>query len=125
MSKRQLSPEIVSLVHHVELNESGWWKKAVGQVVKGVLWKAKTPLTISELNMALHTELGLRLPEDILNRQLDSLFSLGAVVRLPGPNFKLTEHAFQELSAAHATALAEQEACQAAFFESCAKMLQR
>lgn len=121
MSKRQLSPEIVSLVHHVELNESGWWKKAVGQVVKGVLWKAKTPLTISELNMALHTELGLRLPEDILNRQLDSLSSLGAVVRLPGPNFKLTEHAFQELSAAHATALAEQEACQAAFFESCAK----
>lgn len=121
MSKRQLSPEIVSLVHHVELNESGWWKKAVGQIVKGVLWKAKTPLTISELNRALQTELGLRLPEDILSRQLDNLSSLGAVVRLPGPNFKLTEQAFQELSAANTAAQAEQEACQAAFFDSCAK----
>ncbi len=29
MASRQLSPDIVSLIHHVELNRSGWWKKGV------------------------------------------------------------------------------------------------
>ena len=119
MNGRQLSPEIVSLVHHVELNESGWWKKAVGQVVKGVLWKAKTPQTTVELHKALRREVGLRLPDDVLSRQLDSLVSQGAVVKTPGPNYKLTERTFQELCETRATALAEQDACQASFFASC------
>src|SRR5690606_5988133 len=39
MAKRTLPPEVVSLIHHVELNENGWWKKAVGQIVKGLLLK--------------------------------------------------------------------------------------
>lgn len=121
MSARQLSPELVSLVHHVELNESGWWKKAVGQVVKGVLWKAQSPLTVAELHEALRKELGLRLADDVLSRQLDSLSSQGAVVRMPGPNYKLTERTFQELSAARSAAVAEQDACRDAFFASCAE----
>ena len=28
-----LSSEIVSLVHHVKLNESGWWEKAIQNII--------------------------------------------------------------------------------------------
>lgn len=120
MSARQLSPEIVSLIHHVELNESGWWKKAVGQVVRGVLWKAQSPLTATDLQEALRREIGMRLPDDLLMQQLDSLSSQGVVSRMPGPNYKLTERAYQDLSAARATAVSEQQACETEFFASCA-----
>lgn len=121
MSGRHLSPEIVSLIHHVELNQSGWWKKALGQVVRGVLWTAQGPLTAAQLQDTLRSEIGMRLPDDVLSRQLDSLASQGAVSRMPGPNFKLTERAYQELSAARAVAVSEQDACQAEFFAACAQ----
>lgn len=120
MSARQLSPEIVSLIHHVELNESGWWKKAIGQVVRGVLWKAQIPLTATELQEALRREIGMRLPDDVLMKRLDSLSNQGAISRMPGPSYKLTERAYQDLSTARATAVSEQQACETEFFASCA-----
>lgn len=121
MNKKMLSPEIVSLIHHVELNQTGWWRKAVAQVVRGVLWKAKTPMTLPELSLALKRELGIQLTEDVLAKQLDSLASQGATTRLPGPNFKLTEKAQQELTSAHEQATKEQEACRTDFLAACAQ----
>lgn len=119
MSGKHLSPEIVSLIHHVELNESGWWKKAVGQVVRGVLWKERSPLTFTLLQDALHREIGMRLPDDLLEKQLAILSSQGVISKMPGPNYKLTEQAYQNLSAARLTALAEQNACEAEFLANC------
>lgn len=116
-----LSPEIVSLIHHVELNQSGWWRKAVSQVVKGVLWKAKKPMTQAELSVALQRELGIVLTDDTLAKQLEALASQGTVTRLPGANLKLTESALKELTAAHDEAISEQEACRTAFLEACAE----
>lgn len=121
MNKKMLSPEIVSLIHHVELNQTGWWRKAVAQVVRGVLWKTKTLMTLTELSSALKRELGIQLTEDVLAKQLDSLASQGAITRLPGPNFKLTEKAQQELTSAHEQATKEQEACRTEFLAGCAQ----
>lgn len=121
MSKKNLSPELVSLIHHVELNQSGWWRKAVSQVVKGVLWKAQATMTQAELGAALKRELGMQLPEDMLAKQLELLTSLGAVSRLPGPNFKLTEKTRQELAASNDEAIKEHQACRATFLDACSR----
>lgn len=120
MLKKMLSPEIVSLIHHVELNQTGWWRKAVGQVVRGVLWKAQRPMTLAELSSALRRELGMQLTDDVLTKQLEALTSHGSVTRLPGPNFKLSEQATTELTAAHQQAVKEQESCKAMFLQACA-----
>lgn len=120
MSKKSLSPEIASLIHHVELNQSGWWKKAVAQVVRGVLWKKESAMTMAELQSAMKHEIGIRLTDDVLTKQLDLLVGQGSVSRLPGPNFKLTEKTRQELTDAHAKAVREQDACHAQFLSSCA-----
>lgn len=120
MAARQLSPELVSLIHHVELNESGWWRKAVGQMVRAVLWKRGTPATFAELAQALKDDAGVPMAEEVLERQLESLQSQGAVLRMPGPNYKLTVKAADELSAAHEKATGEQTRCRTHFLASCA-----
>lgn len=120
MTTRALSPEIVSLIHHVELNKSGWWKKAVGQVIKGVLWKEQVPLTLDELKQRLDRELGIPFSNDALQRQIEYLKSQNAVAGpLSNDCYKLTEQSRQELTTTHATALGNQEKCHKDFHESC------
>lgn len=116
---RRLSPEIVSLIHHVELNESGWWKKAVAQVVRGVLWTNHGAMTLAELQSAFTRELGIQLANEVIAKQLDTLIGQGVVVPLHG-QYKLTEHARQELSKAHEAASLEQSACRSVFATACA-----
>lgn len=120
MTIRHLSPEIVSLIHHVELNESGWWKKAVGQVIKGVLWKSQTPLTQAELKVGLKREVGIQLADDVLLKQIEILLSQNRITRMPNHSYKLTEEARQTLTSAHEKASSEQELCHSAFLASCA-----
>jgi hypothetical protein len=121
MSSRHLSPEIVSLIHHVELNESGWWKKAIGQVIKGVLWTAEIPLTMAALSAGLKRELDIALDADILRKQLEILISQNSVIRLHGDTYKLTEVSRRELTAAHEKATAEQQACVESFLLECSR----
>ena len=121
MSSRQLSADIVSLIHHVELNESGWWKKGVSQIIRGVLWKAQTPLTIKSLKHAISREAGgVALTDEELAKQLAEMSGNGSVSMLPDSTYKLTERAYKELSTANAEAEAEQEACHAEFSAACA-----
>lgn len=120
MKLRHLSPDIVSLIHHVELNESGWWKKAIGQVVKGVLWKAETPKCIAELQSALQQDVGVNLSTDSLERLLSTLVTQSSITKLPSEKFKLSEHTRQELTKAQQKAKAEQDECTNTFLASCA-----
>lgn len=121
MANRQLSADIVALIHHVELNESGWWKKAVSQIVKGVLWKNHgVSLRLEALHEAIRAEApGALGSDEELEKQLQSLRDQGTVSILPGPAYKLTELAFNELSAQAATAHAEQDACEKDFIATC------
>lgn len=119
MKIKRLSPELVSLVHHVELNESGWWKKAVAQVIKGVLWKLNRPVSTVELRSAITEEIGFEITSDLLDRQLETLLSNKEVQKLPGEKYKLTEQATSILSASRETAVHEQESCKRSFIEQC------
>lgn len=121
MTTRLLSSEIVSLIHHVELNKSGWWKKAVGQVIKGVMWKAQGSLTLDELKRKLDRELGIPFSDEVLQRQIDYLVSQSAVTRMPRDQYKLTEQTHQALTVTHEAALANQNKCRSDFLDFCAQ----
>lgn len=120
MITKPLSAETVSLIHHVELNESGWWKKAIGQVVKSVLWQLNRPVSLSELQFQLKNDLCIDVMEDVLAAQLDAMASQGAVSVI-AKKFKLTEQARAELSASKEVAVKEAEACQKVFVSNCDK----
>lgn len=119
MTVRQLSQEIVSLIHHVELNESGWWKKANAQVVQGIIWRANTPLSPADLRDAIKREIGVNMPIEAVTRIIDSLSSQNVVTWLPDRKIKLTEKTYNELKVSLDAALSEQETCRTTFLASC------
>lgn len=121
MTKRTLPPEVVSLIHHVELNESGWWKKAVGQVVKGLLLRLGQPVTVAALRSAFNDEIGVQVSQENLKSQLDTLVSSGSVVVLSGSTYKLAEKAAAELRGLKAAVEQEQAVCRQRFMSDLAE----
>ena len=119
MVTRQLSPEIVSLIHHVSLNESGWWKKATSQVVLGVLWKRGTPISREVFQADLLKELGHNISEATLAAQLQSLTAQGAIVEAQDGTIRLAEATRRTLHAANQSTIAERDECLASFTSSC------
>ena len=35
---QQLPAELVSLIHHLHLNEAGWWDKGIRQFIVSIVW---------------------------------------------------------------------------------------
>lgn len=99
MKNRILPPEVVSLIHHVELNRTGWWRKAVGQVVRGLLWKVGKPVSPVEIQDAFRAELGFTVPLETIEKQLASLQTTHVVSPFPPGRHKLTEKASAEFKA--------------------------
>ena len=75
MDQKTLAPELVSLVHHVALNESGWWKKAVRRMIVAVVWRAGQPLSCQEIAEQLNKELHVQLGEAALEAHISALRS--------------------------------------------------
>ena len=55
-----IPPEIVSLVHHIELNKEGWWEKALQQLILAAVWLSNGNISAQEIidwakaNMSSH-----------------------------------------------------------------------
>lgn len=124
MSKRMLPPEIVSLIHHVELNQSGWWRRSACQIVKGLLLRAGNPLQPDALAELFKSDLGLHVHREQFDRNIDALLSAREVVKLPDGCLKLSEEASERLASDIQKAESEQRECRDLFCrdvsESCA-----
>src|SRR5690606_37882510 len=94
--------------------------KAVGQIIKGVLWQNQKPLTIAELRISLKKHIGVSLADDVIEKQMAILTSQQAVTQLLEGEYKLTESARQQLTKSHDIAVVEQESCYVSFSDSCA-----
>lgn len=111
----------MSLVHHVQLNESGWWKKAVGQIIKGVLWTNHAALSVVEVKEQMFGMLQIRVTEDVLESQLNLLLTQGSVL-FEGGKYRLTEAARRDLTTSNKAAKAEQGECKQSFIASCVEL---
>lgn len=118
MSGRQLSEDVISLIHHVHLNEAGWWKKAVGQIVRAVFWTQSEPLSVSEVAKKYHQLVGIFLPELELRKHIDALM-VQNVLAEGADGIYLQIHSRKEMDVSHAEACREQEECRAAFIRIC------
>lgn len=75
MEIRKLPPELISLVHHIALNESGWWKKAVRRMIVAVVWMIGRPLSNQEISDALKEKFGIALDLAMVDTQVSALRS--------------------------------------------------
>lgn len=89
---RTLPKEITSLIHHVALNEQGWWDKTIQRLIVSALWNADgNQLTKAEITTYCLAKCNVILNADKLNRQIDKLCSSKSLLKIDKETFKLCE----------------------------------
>lgn len=120
-----LSQELVSLVHHVQLNETGWWDKAMERLVLATIWEGRGQVTAAALTAEVERLHQVRLDVAQVNRQLNRLKSTRAVVVTSNGTLKVTEERLAELEAGRAAGEAQLDRVKARFareIEACGLM---
>ena len=67
---RKLSPELISLVHHVKLYESGWWDEALQRLIITIVWVSPQQITSNEIKTELKNTFDIHIESDRLANQL-------------------------------------------------------
>lgn len=90
-----LPPEVISLVHHIELNRAGWWDRAIQRLVLAAIWLSGKPLSAQEIIDYYRREFQVNIDFAKLNSQIDILCSSNILVPLPKQDFKISEEALK------------------------------
>jgi hypothetical protein len=93
--RRTLSPELVSLVHHIELNRSGWWDLGVRRLILAAFWLSSEPEGFSPERIAkiLQENFSVALDPKLIAAQLRVLHDQKTVLHLPTGFYKMSEEA--------------------------------
>ena len=98
MAPRQLGPEIVALVHHVELNKAGWWKKSLEKLLVSVLWLSGD-LSTAEVRDSLRSTFGVDTDLSGVEDRLAALHREGKVHGGSGGSWRLARECVEALEA--------------------------
>ncbi|MFA6365435.1 MAG: hypothetical protein WCW78_03480 [Candidatus Paceibacterota bacterium] len=89
--KTKLPPEIVSLIHHIELNQAGWWEEALKKFILASLLILDTPATEEDILIFFSSEFNIELPKNKINDQL-KILSSGTLIFIESTRkYKLSE----------------------------------
>jgi hypothetical protein len=86
-----LPSELVSLVHHVHLNRSGWWHDAMERLVLATVWLAESPIRVESIPDAIRNQFQVGVDLRFVQNIVGGLRSRGKLMVLPNGNLKLTE----------------------------------
>lgn len=86
-----LSPELVSLVHHIELNKVGWWDRALERLAVAALWLAGKPLAVKAICEECAKDFSMSVDPARLVTRVNLLCDQGILIRLPNAEFKISE----------------------------------
>lgn len=96
MDKLQLPVELVSLVHHIELNRAGWWDVAMQRLILASMWIAGKPLTLDQITDEANRSLNTDLDRAKVESQVGHLCQVGVLQSLSGDRFKISEQSRRE-----------------------------
>src|ERR1700752_2880116 len=91
-----LPSELVSLIHHVELDKAGWWNKALQRLILGVIWLSDNNAGYEAILERLQTHFQVRVEPVKVGSELEYLRSAGLIVRLLSGAFKIAEGALKD-----------------------------
>lgn len=92
-----LPPEIISLVHHVELNNARWLDNALDRFIVGAIWLARRPLALDDIANELNSRFSIRLDAQRIQSRTDSLCSSQTLVCLPNGELRVSEQALRSI----------------------------
>lgn len=94
MSNSKLTPELVSLIHHVELNKSGWKDKAVCRIIMLAAYSIAKPVNTTDIAEWLKYNLAIVIPSIKIEECCYSLVKSLIFVKPSSNQYKLSESAF-------------------------------
>lgn len=95
---RELPPQVISLIHYVELSQSGWWEETIDRCVMGILWLIKSPAPVGKIRKEIEANLGLDLKTGEINDSLSRLIQKDKVNDLGDGRYRLTLSSDNDLS---------------------------
>ncbi len=94
-----LSSEIVSLVHHVKLNESGWWEKAIQNIIISTFGiNNNAPISEKEIYENLHNEIKTEIDIARLSKQFDVLKSKRIIISTVDNLYLLSDETYNDFN---------------------------
>jgi len=90
-----LAPELIALVHHIELNKAGWWDVAIQRLILTAFYLRKQSQTLSvyEICAALKERYAVEISEPTVRGQLEILVGSGDILEPQRGRFKVLEAA--------------------------------
>ena len=94
----KLTPELIALVHHIELDKAGWWGKALQKLALTVFhFRSDQPkLNVSEIIESLEQEFRISIPAPDMSVQLKALQEQGHILAVGGGSFKISESTLRQ-----------------------------
>lgn len=90
--KKVLPKEITSLIHHITLNEQGWWDKTIQRLIISAFGSnAKKQLSSTELKNFINKNYDSHIDDDKLKRQLEKLCSSQSIIKSSPDVYILSE----------------------------------
>ncbi|AWG25590.1 coiled-coil domain-containing protein [Flavobacterium kingsejongi] len=118
-----LSSEIVSLVHHVKLNESGWWEKAIQNIIISTFGiNNNEPISDKQIFDNLITEIKTEIDIVRLLKQFETLKSKGIIVNAPGNLYVLSNEKYEEFNSSFTSQKEIELEAENRFKELCTKV---
>ena len=89
---RQLPSQLISLVHHIALNEAGWWDKSIQNFIISSVWLNQDLSTRESILNDLKNNFCIDLDSNTFERNLTILIDIHKImVKLSNNEFKLSE----------------------------------
>jgi hypothetical protein len=86
-----LPKEVAALVHHIELNRSGWWDKVAQRLALAAVWWSDHPPSADEIKKTLLQEFKLSLSSDKLRAALSALEKQDLLVALQEGQYRIPD----------------------------------
>lgn len=97
---RSLPPELVALIHHVELSESGWYDQLIDQLLLSLLFLNDSPSDLDDLKAGLHSNFDFSADDNTLRKSITRLKSANKLAEANDQSFRITDLAMRDIRTA-------------------------
>lgn len=93
---QELPPELVALIHHVELSESGWYDQLLDQLIISSLYLNPDACNHEGVRASLKSSFGFAVNEDTFRKSIRRLKKSNKLIEVNNQQFHLTDESMQE-----------------------------
>ena len=114
---QQLDNSLLALIEHVELNRSGWWDVALGNVLLAAVWVHGEPIWREQVRELVNSAFSFQIPPDRITIGIDRLLAEGKMVIHGNDRLALADGVAERMKARLEAARDNESAVRTAFVE--------